>query len=108
MGSLAKLWRDRDRDPYACRHLDQIRDVTPASEGCQQCLALGDRWVHLRMCMTDGQVLCCDSSKNQHASRHAEEHAPLHQVVRTLEAGEDWMWCYTDQRTVHARPAGRS
>jgi ubiquitin-hydrolase Zn-finger-containing protein len=96
------LRRTRQYDAGECRHTDQIHDVTPDSDGCGPCLALGDTWVHLRMCMTDGQVLCCDSSKNQHASRHAHEHAPLHQIVRSLEPGEDWLWCFTDQRVVHA------
>jgi hypothetical protein len=57
------------------------------------------------MCMTDGQVLCCDSSKNKHASGHAHQHAPTHQIVRSMEPGEDWLWCYTDQTLVQA-PAG--
>ena len=68
--------RLRGRPAMQCTHLDQIHDVTPSSTGCQQCLELGDTWVHLRMCMTDGQVGCCDSSQNKHASRHAREHAP--------------------------------
>jgi hypothetical protein len=63
------------------------------------------QWVWLRMCMADGQVLCCDSPNNKHASRHAREHAPTHQIARSLERGEDWMWCYTDQIMVQA-PAG--
>jgi len=55
------------------------------------------------MCMTDGEVLCCDSSKNKHASRHAREHAPMHQIARSMEPGEDWLWCYSDQ-TLVGRP----
>jgi ubiquitin-hydrolase Zn-finger-containing protein len=47
--------------------------------------------------MTDGLVGCCDSSKNKHASRHAREHAPEHQIARSMERGEDWMWCFTDE-----------
>jgi Zn-finger in ubiquitin-hydrolases and other protein len=61
--------------------------------------------VHLRMCMTDGQVLCCDSSKNKHASGHAHQLAPTHQIVRSMQPGEDWLWCYTDQTLVQP-PAG--
>ena len=91
------IQRVRGKPALECTHLDQIHDVTPSSTGCQQCLELGDTWVHLRMCMTDGQVGCCDSSKNKHASRHAHEHAPEHQIVRSLEPGEDWLWCYTDE-----------
>ena len=77
-----------------------------AQAGCQPCLDLGDSWVHLRMCMTDGQVLCCDSSKNKHASRHAHQHAPTHQIVRSVQPGEDWLWCYTDQTLVQAPTGG--
>ena len=90
-------------DGVACTHVDQIRDVTPASRGCEQCLALGDTWVHLRMCMACGMVGCCDSSKNTHAHRHAREHAPGHQVIRSMQPGEDWLWCFTDQVAVRAR-----
>ena len=54
------LQRVRGKSAAQCAHLDQIREVTPSSTGCQPCLELGDSWVHLRMCMTDGLVLCCD------------------------------------------------
>ena len=110
MGIMANvrfaLQRGRMKAVRKCTHLDQILDVRPASDGCEPCLALGDGWVHLRMCMMDGQVLCCDSSKNKHASRHAREHAPQHQIVRSAEPGEDWMWCYTDQTLIAAPPPG--
>jgi uncharacterized UBP type Zn finger protein len=78
-----------------CTHRDALRDVTPDSDGCAQCLALGDGWVHLRMCMTCGQVGCCDSSKNKHAHRHADESG--HPIARSFEPGEGWMWCYVDE-----------
>ena len=90
-----------------CSHLDQIRDVVPGSRGCHECLAVGDSWVHLRMCMSDGKVLCCDDSKNKHARRHASEQAPLHQIVRSMEPGEDWLWCFTDETLVDAPRGGR-
>ena len=61
----AALQRGRGEPAVPCPRLDQIRDVTPLTSGCQECLELGDTWVHLRMCMTDGQVRCCDSSKNK-------------------------------------------
>jgi uncharacterized UBP type Zn finger protein len=82
----------------ACSHVDMIRDVEADSEGCEACLALGDAWVHLRMCMTCGRVGCCDSSKNKHASRHARE--DQHPIARSLEQGEDWMWCFVDEMLV--------
>jgi uncharacterized UBP type Zn finger protein len=95
------------RGAVACAHVDQIRDVARASRGCEPCLALGDTWVHLRMCMTCGAVGCCDSSKNTHAHRHAREHAPGHQIIRSLQPGEDWLWCFTDDVAVRA-PRARS
>jgi hypothetical protein len=100
------LQRARHRASRSCSHLDQIHDVTPSSTGCQPCLELGDTWVHLRMCMTDGQVLCCDSSKNKHASGHARQLAPTHQIVRSMEPGEDWLWCYSDQTLVQVPADG--
>jgi uncharacterized UBP type Zn finger protein len=83
-----------------CSHTGQIRDVERGSEGCEQCIALGDTWVHLRMCMTCGQVGCCDSSKNKHAHQHADEVG--HPIVRSVEPGENWMWCYFDEMLVTA------
>lgn len=53
-----------------CTHLNQIREVTPHARGCEDCLKTGDRWVHLRLCLTCGHVGCCDSSKNKHATKH--------------------------------------
>jgi uncharacterized UBP type Zn finger protein len=78
-----------------CAHLDQIRDVTPSGEGCQECLATGGRWVHLRLCMTCGHVGCCDSSPNRHATKHF--HATQHPIIASFEPGEDWGWCYVDE-----------
>jgi uncharacterized UBP type Zn finger protein len=83
-----------------CTHVDQIRDVAPTSEGCEQCTAMDDTWVHLRTCMACGQVGCCDSSKNKHAHRHADEAA--HPIARSKEPGEDWLWCYVDDTLVRA------
>jgi Zn-finger in ubiquitin-hydrolases and other protein len=79
-----------------CTHLDQIEVPRPEHvEGCEECMKTGDTWVHLRVCRTCGLVACCDSSPNQHASRHAA--ASGHPIVSSLEAGEDWSWCYVDQ-----------
>ncbi len=79
-----------------CTHLDQIHDVTPNTPGgCEECLQMGDTWVHLRMCRTCGHVGCCDSSKNKHATKHF--HATNHPIVRSLERGETWSWCYIDE-----------
>jgi monovalent cation:H+ antiporter-2, CPA2 family len=83
----------------SCGHLDQIRVVATDEElVCRECLELGDRWVHLRLCMTCGHIGCCDSSKNKHASRHAA--AAAHPIVGSLEPGEVWQWCYLDEVVV--------
>lgn len=79
----------------SCTHLDQIRDVKPSAAGCEECLQMKDRWVHLRMCLTCGHVGCCDSSKNKHATKHF--HATSHPIVRSVEHGENWRWCYVDE-----------
>ena len=78
-----------------CSHLDMIKDVTPSAEGCEDCLRIGGWWVHLRMCLTCGHSACCDSSPNRHASKHAA--ASAHPLVRSLEPGEDWAWCFVDE-----------
>ena len=82
-------------DNVTCTHLDQIRDVTPSSEGCEDCLRIGGWWVHLRECMTCGHVGCCDNSPNKHATKHF--HTSKHAIMKSFEPGEDWMWCYVDQ-----------
>ena len=79
----------------ACPHVDQIQQVTPSGDGCEECLKAGGRWVHLRLCLTCGTVRCCDSSPNRHASAHAAEGG--HPIVESFEPGEDWRWCYVDQ-----------
>ena len=79
----------------SCTHLDMIRPVTPSAQGCEDCLKIGARWVHLRLCLTCGHVGCCDSSPNRHASKHAREVS--HPVVQSFEPGEDWLWCYVDE-----------
>jgi uncharacterized UBP type Zn finger protein len=78
-----------------CAHRDQIHDVKPGTKGCQECLEMGDRWVHLRMCLSCGHVGCCDSSKNKHAAKHFQ--GTHHAVMRSVEPGESWGWCYIDQ-----------
>jgi ubiquitin-hydrolase Zn-finger-containing protein len=79
-----------------CSHLADVEPVTPDSEdGCTDCLALGDSWVHLRECQHCGHVGCCDSSKNKHATAHFR--ASGHPLIRSYEPGESWWWCYEDQ-----------
>lgn len=82
-----------------CTHLDEIRDVVPITpDGCAECLASGDTWVHLRLCRTCGHVGCCDSSKNRHATAHF--HQTGHPIIQSFELGEVWMWCYVDEVAV--------
>lgn len=79
-----------------CSHLDMISDVTPSSpDQCLQCVKMGDEWVHLRLCMICGQVGCCDSSKNKHATAHFN--ADGHGIIRSHQPGEEWYWCYVDE-----------
>jgi uncharacterized UBP type Zn finger protein len=78
-----------------CKHLDQIKITTTDIRVCEECVKMGDTWVHLRMCMVCGQVGCCDSSKNKHATKHFRHTG--HPVMRSIEPGEDWIWCYVDE-----------
>jgi monovalent cation/hydrogen antiporter len=86
------------RRPHAdCPHLVEIRDAVEPSapEGCTDCLREGSDWVHLRMCLSCGNVGCCDSSPRRHADAH--HHASKHPIVRSFEPGEAWRWCYVDE-----------
>ena len=79
----------------SCTHLDTIRDVTPSAEGCEDCLRIGARWVHLRLCLTCGHVGCCDSSLGRHATGHFR--AEGHPLIASFEPGERWAWCFVDE-----------
>ena len=79
----------------ACAHLKEIHIAKPRGTGCEECLKMGDTWVHLRACLSCGHVGCCDSSKNKHATKHF--HATRHPIMKSIEPGEDWMWCYVDE-----------
>ena len=78
-----------------CHHLQVSPRVKPRAKGCEECLKMGDTWVHLRACLECGHVGCCDSSKNKHATKHF--HATKHPVMQSIQPGEDWIWCYVDQ-----------
>jgi len=83
-------------DEPTCQHLDRVRDVTPSAQGCEDCLRIGGRWVHLRICMTCGHVGCCDNSPGRHATAHWHDQ-PDHPLIRSFEPGEDWWWCYSEE-----------
>lgn len=86
-----------------CTHLDSVQflELPEPLPGCEECLATGDHWVHLRMCHTCGKIGCCDSSPNRHASRHYREVG--HALARSAEPGEDWSWCFVDEVTLFLR-----
>lgn len=77
-----------------CTHLQQIRVTLPTKHVCEDCVKIGAQWVHLRMCLTCGHIACCDSSPNRHASAHF--HSTHHPLVRSIEPGERWTYCYVD------------
>ncbi|HEX5413868.1 MAG TPA: UBP-type zinc finger domain-containing protein [Terriglobia bacterium] len=81
--------------PENCTHMDQIRIETTDKSVCEDCIKTGDSWVQLRLCLTCGHVGCCDSSKNKHATRHFRSSG--HPLIRTIEPGENWVWCYVDE-----------
>jgi uncharacterized UBP type Zn finger protein len=80
-----------------CAHLDmvQLTSLPESVPGCEDCLRIGGQWVHLRLCLTCGHVGCCDSSPNRHATAHAR--SSRHPIIRSLEVGEKWCWCYDDE-----------
>lgn len=91
----------------SCQHLASVTPVAArTSQGCEECLAAGGRWVHLRLCLSCGHVGCCDSSPNKHATKHFL--ATDHPIVASYERGEEWAWCYPDREELdvpdEARP----
>lgn len=81
-------------DRMTCTHLTDTTPPTPGADGCEECLAGGGTWVHLRLCQACGHVGCCDSSPGRHATAHA--HGSGHAVIRSFEPGEEWFYCYVD------------
>jgi hypothetical protein len=97
LGGLAKPDKSGgpvEPDLTECGHLDQIREVTPSADGCEDCLRTGSQWVHLRLCLSCGHVGCCDQSSGRHATGHWK--ATSHPIIRSFERGEDWAWCFED------------
>src|SRR5262245_33506666 len=92
-----------------CTHLDtiEITELPEVVAGCAECLEVGSPWCHLRICLECGHIGCCDSSPNRHATAHA--HDSGHVLVRSIQPGENWAWCYVDQLLlpvpqVHGQP----
>ena len=85
-----------------CEHFDAIRTVTPGSDGCVDCMAIGATWNELRVCLSCGHVACCEDSPHAHALAHFK--ATGHPMISSLEAGETWGWCYVDRRYFDPMP----
>src|ERR1700746_3925598 len=77
-----------------CSHEKAIREVRPSARGCEECLKIGSKWVHLRLCRTCGHVGCCDDSPHRHATQHLQTHS--HHIPRGYDPPEGWGWCYVD------------
>ena len=93
----------------SCTHLDHVHvtELPESVDGCEECLASGGKWLHLRICLECGHVGCCDDSPGRHATAHAAETS--HPIIRSLEPGEAWSWCFEDELAmrigaVHGEP----
>ena len=86
----------------SCEHFSEIRDVRPSADGCEDCLKIGGQWVHLRMCMSCGHVGCCDNSPNRHATKHYN--SVRHPIIKSVEPGEEWGYCYPDDEFFESLP----
>lgn len=85
--------------PKVCSHISSITSVRqPKQHVCEECVKIGATWVHLRTCQECGVTLCCDSSPNRHASKHAR--AVGHPVIASAERGERWLYCFPDDAFV--------
>jgi uncharacterized UBP type Zn finger protein len=98
---LLKLAFTRQLKEKDCSHLHLIQVRQPSTNVCQDCVDLGDSWPNLRMCLICGYVGCCDTSKNKHMHAHLQE--TDHPLIRSIESGEGWMWCYPDEAFLSAR-----
>ena len=97
--TFRRLAFERSLERPSCLHffefLEAVDEPAPAAYACLSCLQSGTRWVQLRMCMTCGSVGCCDSSEQPHAKAHFE--ATGHPMMRSIEPGDTWGWCYVDR-----------
>ena len=90
------------RQVRGCSHFATIdEEIEGGVDGCEECLRVGDTWVHLRQCLVCGHVGCCDASKNKHATRHFRETG--HALIRSFEPDEEWAWCYPHDRGFEPR-----
>lgn len=88
-----------------CSHFDMIKVTEPTTDKCEQCVASGDIWPALRMCLTCGFVGCCDTSTNKHMKQHSE--ATGHVIFRSIRMQESWFYCYADNAFFPGRRLNR-
>jgi hypothetical protein len=100
--SSGRHWWYRLAVIAVCRHVDKVGAVPPGRDVCETCMERGGTWKTLRQCLICGRTNCCDSSQNRHARAHYRETG--HEIVRTLEDGQDWSWCYVDEQTLREYP----
>ena len=86
----------------ACDHFEDASILTTDVHECRECVEIGSGWVHLRLCLVCGHVGCCDSSPNKHASKHFRSSGDA--VMRSIEPGEDWGYCFVDDAWVEGLP----
>jgi uncharacterized UBP type Zn finger protein len=98
---LRRAWTGQLWEKH-CSHFNLIREVRPSAEVCEACVALGDRWPALRMCLVCGHVGCCDKAKNQHALNHFRDTG--HPLIKPYkEHRMNWIWCYEDKALLQPR-----
>ncbi len=85
-----------------CEHFDTIQATRPATDACAECVALGESWTELRVCLACGHVGCCDDSPHRHARAHFE--ATGHPMIVSYEPAESWGWCYVHRRYFDPMP----
>lgn len=88
-----------------CEHVAGIVPVKPSSKGCEDCLNIGGRSVHLRICENCGYVGGCDNSPNRHATKHFQLRD--HPMIKSFEPGEEWLYCYADDIFFETLPAAK-
>jgi len=93
-------------DSVRCEHFDEIRGVVPGADGCEECVALGETWNELRVCLTCGHVGCCEDSEHAHALAHFQSTG--HPLIAPLDRGEEWTWCYAHKSYFDALPGNLS
>ncbi|HWT91791.1 MAG TPA: UBP-type zinc finger domain-containing protein [Solirubrobacteraceae bacterium] len=92
-----------------CTHLDHVllTELPESADGCEECLASGGKWLHLRLCLECGHVGCCDDSPNKHATAHSRTTG--HPIIRSIEPGENWSWCFVDEKgMILSEPTGET